>query len=274
MIVKDLDKNISIKKWSQKFHENLKETLTINLGEIQDLIGVACIQNCSERFVTTFSQLLAQEEEKIMKKITNPNSDISNVTEWRTSPHLMLCESVIGCTEQCPFCGEQCELTDPNHAACGKDHFINIHRPQCLGRFTWHDSKKLVLDLCTYSIESDCRFKNADTNYEWHPYKDYRSVYKNWCISNESPTEAPKYWQWFVFNYLDDIIQWVGAEPTPIDHLNWGAVSKDMAVSSLSEVYGVTTDIDTNSDKVCDVYKALMYSPIFDDDDDDDWLFK
>ena len=240
-IVKDLDKNIPIKKWSKKFHENLNETLTINLSEMRDLvIGVTHIQNSSENFVNTFSELLSQEEEKIMEKIlTDQKLNFSNITEWQTSPHLTLCDSVIGCTEQCPFCGEQCELTDPNHASCGKDHFIKIHRPQCLGRFTWHVSNKLVLDLCTYSIESECNFKNADTNGEWVPYKSYRSIYKNWCISNESPTEAPKYWQWFIYSYLREIVEWVGAEPTSIDHLNWEAVSQEMAVASLSEVYEI-----------------------------------
>ena len=75
---------------------------------------------------------------------------------------------------------------------------------------------------CTYSVESD---NNADTNYEWRNYKDYRSLYKNWWISNESPTEVSKYWQWFISHYFNDIIQWAGAAPTTINHLNWDAVS-------------------------------------------------
>ena len=175
-----------------------------------------------------------------MKIVTDPNSKFSQITKWRTSPHLILCNSVVGCTAQCPFCGEQCELTDPNHAACGKDHFINIHRPQCLRKYTWDNSKKLILDVCSYSVESDNMFNNADTNYEWLPYKDYRNLYKNWCISNESPTEAPKYWQWFISHYLKDIIEWARATPTKISHLNWGAVSQEMAVASLSEVYKIT----------------------------------
>ena len=238
--LKDLNKSMPIKQWLQKFYQRINETLTIDLGELQDIIAATHIESSSEYFITTLSEELEQEKERIMKLVTDPNSKFSHITKWRTSPHLILCKSVVGCTEQCPFCGEQCELTDPNHASCGKDHFINIHRPECLRRSRWDESKQLVLEICTCSVESEDKFYNADTNYEWHPYKEYRSLYKNWCISNESPKEAPKYWQWFISHYLNDIIQWAGAAPTSINHLNWGAVSQEMAVASLSEVYKVT----------------------------------
>ena len=239
-IVKGLNKIMPIKQWLQKFHQKLNETVIIDLSEMQDIIGATQVNSSSEHFIMTLCEKLAQEEEKIMKMVTDPNSEFSHITKWGNSPHLMLCDGVISCTEQCPFCGEQCELTDPNHVACGKDHFINIHRPQCLRRYKWDKSKKLVFDLCTHSIESEHQFRNRDTNYKWVPFKDYRSLYKNWCISNESPTEAPKYWQWFISHYLDDIIKWAGAAPTSIDHLNWGAVSQEMAVASLSEVYKIS----------------------------------
>ena len=169
--------------------------MTIDLGEIQDITGATHIANVSGHFITTFSEQILQEEERIINVIADPHSKFSDISKWTTPPHVLLCESFIGCIERCPFCGEQCEITDSNHLQCGKDHYIHIHRPQCLGKFTWHISQKLVLDLCTFSVESENSFRNQDTNETWVPYKDYRTIYKNWCISNESPTEAPKYWQ-------------------------------------------------------------------------------
>ena len=234
--IKDLDKNIPIKQWLQNFHQKLNKTLTINLSEMQDLTRATHVGNSSEYFVTTLCEQLMQVEEIVIKKITDPNSKFSHITKWDNSPHLVLYDCVIGCTEQCPFCGEQCELTDLNHVACGKPHYVSIHRPQCLGRVT---SDKLVLDLCTYSVESNQNFKNNDTNDKWVPYRDYRKIYKDWIISDESPKESPKYWQWFISNYLDEIIEWVGAKPTSIDHLNWGTVSQEIALASLSKVYGI-----------------------------------
>ena len=239
--IADLGKNIPIEQWLLNFHERLNDSLTINFSEMQDIIGATTVKSSSDYFIDTLSEQLSQVEEEIMQMITRSNSKFSDITEWSNSPHIILCNSLIGCTEQCPFCKEQCEINDPNHADCEKDHFIHIHRPECLGRMKWHKSKELVLDLCTYSIESDNTFRNNDTNNEWVPYKDYRNIYKNWCISNESPIEAPKYWQWFIYNYRDEITTWAGATSTSIDHLGWGAVSLKMAVASLSEVYKLTT---------------------------------
>ena len=97
--VKDLNRSMPIKQWLQKFYQRLNETLTIDLGELQDIIGATQIESSSEYFITTLSEELAQEEERIMKIITDPNSKFSCITKWRTPPHLILCNSVIGCTE-------------------------------------------------------------------------------------------------------------------------------------------------------------------------------
>ena len=237
--VKRLHKSMPIKQWLQKFYQCLNEVLIIDCGELQDVIEVTQIKSSSEYFIATLLDQLPEVEEEVMKIIADPNSKFSCITKWNNSPHVMLCDSLVGCIARCPFCGEQCELTDPNHAECGKDHFINIHRPTCLGKHLWNKSNKLVLDLCTYSVDSEKKFRNKDTNYKWFPYKDYRKLYANWCISNESPTEAPKYWQWFISCYLKEIIKWTGADPTSIGHLNWGAVSQEMAIASLSEVYKI-----------------------------------
>ena len=61
----------------------------------------------------------------------------------------------------CPFCKEQCELIDPHHSG---DHSIYLHRPECLGRYIWTDSKKLSLNLCTESVNSNATFHNSDTD--------------------------------------------------------------------------------------------------------------
>ena len=237
--VKNVKKNIPIKRWLQNFHKKIIETVTIDLDEMEDIIGAAHVGHSTELFVQILCEELSQEEEKIIKAIVaNQSSKLSDIAKWTTSPHIILCSSLIGCTAQCPFCGEQCEITDPNHVACGKDHFTNIHRPSCLGTYRWNESRKLVLDLCTVKIESNrWSFKNPDTKDEWVPYKDYRTIYKHWYISNNSSTEAPIYWQWFISHFYKDIIQWLGAEETPVDDLNWKAVTQEMAVASLAKIY-------------------------------------
>ena len=129
---------------------------------MQDLIEATKVKNCSECFVMILSKQLTHEEEKLIKTIVHPGpeSKFFDITTWNNSPHIMLRDRLIGCTEQCPFCGEQCELTDPNHLNFEKDHFVHIHRPECLGKHTMDNNKQLVLSLCTCLVESKSLFKN------------------------------------------------------------------------------------------------------------------
>jgi len=238
--VKSLSNVKGIKPWLSKFHASLSKILTIDLNEVHDIVETMHGENSSDFFSESLTEKLKSLEKEVMEKIKNPRSKFSRITSWNKPPQSFLCEHLFGCCAQCPFCGEQCELTDADHASTGKDHYVNIHRPQCLGKYTWIKSKKLIFDMCTFSVESDYQFRNSDTNYQWIPYKEYRSIYKGWCISNESPKEAPKYWQWFVNKYIDDIIEWVGSAPTAVNHLGWGGVSEKDALASLSKVYKVS----------------------------------
>ena len=238
--VKSLTSVKEIKPWLSKFHASLSKILIIDLNEVHDIVEAMHGNSTSDFFAESLEEKLKSLENEVMENIKNPRSKFSRINSWNKSPQFFLCEHLFGCCAQCPFCGEQCELTDSDHASSGKDHYVNIHRPQCLGKFTWDKSKELIFDMCTFSVESENQFKNSDTNYKWVPYKEYRSIYKNWCISNESPKEAPKYWQWFVHKYIADIIQWVRSAPTAVDKLGWGGVSEKDALASLSKVYKIT----------------------------------
>ncbi|XP_065894129.1 interferon-induced very large GTPase 1-like isoform X2 [Dysidea avara] len=238
--VQRLNKGIAIKQWLYQFHKNLSKILTINLAEMQDIIEATHSANSSDFFSEALTVELNSLEAKVMNLIEEPSSKFSNITSWNKSAHLLLSDHLFGCCAQCPFCGEQCELNDADHISAGKDHYLNIHRPQCLKKYKRVINRQLVFDLCTYSVESEKRFRNRDTDDQWYPYKDYRTLYSDWCISNESPKEAPKYWQWFVSMYIEEIIHWAKSADTPIDHLGWEGVSESDAIASLSEVYKIT----------------------------------
>jgi len=59
-------------------------------------------------------------------------------------------------------------------------------------------------------------------------------------MSNESPVE-PKYWQWFIYNNIDDIIEWAAASPSSKGACpaEWRYVKEDEAVKSLAKIYGL-----------------------------------
>ena len=237
---------LKLNDWLESFHESIKKTVAIDLQEITDVVGVENINNIN--IFTT--QLIRYLKDDLAKTILNDfhdvHSTVDKLTDSVKSPHNVLYNSLIGCKEQCPFCKEQCEITDENHLDSGKPHYTEIHRPSCLGRYVYSSDNKLVFTLCTKVVDpdGDYRFKNADTNNEFHLYKEYKNIYPNWLISTERPTTGPKYWEWFIATYNTEIVEWANAAPSPVDAEGWNNITKEDAINNLSETYGLTTETD------------------------------
>ena len=242
--LEDPTQHLDVKNWLETFHENAKKTIVIDLQEIMDVIGVTSIHNPTF-FAKQLIKSLKNESAIILADFKNTPASIEKLTSESTkSPHMVLYNSLIGCKEQCPFCKEQCELTDENHLDSGKPHYTEIHRPKCLGGYTYVKNKKLVFDTCTLAIESDASFRNADTNQEDHPYKEYKKIYPNWQISTESPKTGPKYWEWFIASNLTELTEWNSAEPTSLQDQGWQDITEEEAMDNLSEAYGLNINPD------------------------------
>ena len=217
----------------------IKGSIMIDLQEVQEMIGITKLKDI-KLFNDRFIYNLHQVKENIIKEIEDQNSNLSKVSEWDSPPYLVLSSTLTGCKELCPFCKEQCEYTDENHE--GNAHFTNIHRPSCLGRMIWTKTELLCLYICSESVESDASFKTSETNNESVPFKNYKTIYPNWVISNEKPKDGQTYWQWFCAKYNSEIVRWVGSKPTPIDP-GWKQITKEEAIHSLHSIYGAKVDI-------------------------------
>ena len=241
----DYTQHLKLNEWLERFHEDVKKTIAVDLLEITDIVGVESILNLTF-FTRQLIKCLQDEAETILAEYSNVNSMVSKLMDSERSPHNVMYNSLIGCKEQCPFCKEQCELTDENHLDSGKPHYTEIHRPQCLGRYTYLENKKLVLDLCTKNVnpEGNYTFRNADTNNKFHPYKDYKKLYPNWLISTESPQAGPKYWEWFIATYNTEIVKWAEAVPTSVKAEGWNDITQEDAIDNLSKTYGLMTETD------------------------------
>ena len=228
---------IKMNQWLEGFLEKLNKTLSIDSQEVQQMIGIKKLKDLS-LFTKRFINNLENEKDTILQDFNDKGTDIGKVTEWKNPPHLVLCNTLIGCTEQCPFCKEQCELTDPDHLKLKKVHFTETHRPQCLGRYIQLDDNSLVLEICTELIETDKKFKKPDTDTEeFIFYKNYKEIFKDWLISNEKPRNGPIYWQWFCAEFNTEIVEWVGSSATSVPS-SWNLLTKDDAINSLRELYG------------------------------------
>ena len=228
---------IEMNRWLEGFLEKLNKTLSVDSQEVQQMIGIKKLKNLNI-FTQRFINNLENEKNNILQKLKDQSTDMAEISEWNNPPHLVLCNTLIGCTEQCPFCKEQCELTDPDHLTLGKVHFTETHRLQCLGTYTWVADKSLVLEICSELVETDKSFREPDTDpEEYIPYKDYKTIYKDWLISNENPRSGPIYWQWFFAEFNAEIVEWVGSSATSVPSA-WKLLTKDDAISSLAELYG------------------------------------
>jgi len=145
---------------------------------------------------------------------------------WGKKPHELL-QRLIGCTEQCPFCGEQCDLLQPDHEC---DHRVEIHRVDCLTGYKWKDTKVMTTHFCQVSVSSELLFRVADDDY--HPYKEYKTIYPRWEITPDKSSEASLYWKWFVGKYYKQLAETYQAKPADVPeewfHIDWPEIEQNL----------------------------------------------
>lgn len=123
--------------------------------------------------------------------------DANEMEKWQEKPFNLL-KSLCGCTEQCPFCGEQCDLGE--HAGTEIKHRVAQHRPNCLAGYSDDTTQELVIDICPTKVASEHSYK--DTDQEWHPFKEYMKIYPNWHVPPDLAAEDSTYWKWFIGQYM------------------------------------------------------------------------
>ena len=204
-----------ITQWLTVFQTHLKEKLLVNEEELYELVQlqensdlkvftdefIAVITKYKTEYLADFQKL---ERSTVIDFITVVNKAAENVHN-----------SVAGCCEQCPFCKEQCEMTDSMHE---RDHVCTLHRPLCLGGYRDDTSGKMELDTCTQRVKSWKMFKNPNTKKKWVWYSNYREIYPRWNIPKESDGTTAPYWKWFIAQYKQGIVLKFGMskDVTPI----------------------------------------------------------
>lgn len=106
---------IDINSWLESFLGKINKIATTNWipGSTTNDRNKKCKK--SYFFTEVLIKNLNKTKDTILQEFEDQSSEMANVTEWNNPPHLILCNTLIDCTEQCPFCKEQCELTDPDH---------------------------------------------------------------------------------------------------------------------------------------------------------------
>ena len=223
--------NTNPKSWLTEFHSKLNGAITLTLTELTDMVGDKTFNSCD--FFSAEVKLGLNEQQQKMKKLSETLQLELKKTYAKATD--LLFNYLSGCTEQCPFCHEYCEMSVCDHLkTTGSEfHSISIHRPQCLAKFRDLWSNKLVIDLCTSLVGSDYLFDNPP--FFDKPYKEYQKYYTTWTIQHDA-REVPLYWKWFVARYNSKIAEWCNAKPGDIPP-EWFNITKDQAINSLKKTY-------------------------------------
>ena len=218
--------------WIQRFVENCR-TLEIK----KNMFAVAAIYEDLQN-IDVFEKKLRGEVEEFLESLIQCGVNEENIKEWKPSPHDDLLASMFDCECCCPFCCALCDQTVKDHAG---NHSTRIHRPKGLTGYKIIDTEKLVHRICTADVAGNAKFKNSDTSWELHPYKDYQTVndyYKSWTIPPDPSFEASTYWQWFMATFSKELAEHYKVKEPDIPSV-WKNRTFNEAKDQLREEYNI-----------------------------------
>ena len=223
--------------WLEVFCNDL--TFQSELGENLEPDDILRSGDSSHQLDLDSFKLKIKEHLRELKKVLHSSYDeIECKTEmmyWKEKPHELL-QDLIGCTKQCLFCQEQCDLLDPNHLKSGVKHSVSIHRMHCVNG--WYDRKTQILSsaLCPSRVASNLTFCRAGKNF--HPYRNYEQIYPDWSIPPDVRDHNCLYWKMFVAKHADSLAKKY-YKKTPNVEDDWKKIEWHEVEANLKEVYNI-----------------------------------
>ncbi|KAL8176540.1 UNVERIFIED_CONTAM: hypothetical protein K2H54_036101 [Gekko kuhli] len=92
--------------------------------------------------------------------------------------------------------------------------------------------------FCTTPLVSQYNFRTAETEGKWHPYKDYRVYYPDWCIQPDPSLNASDYWKFVFKEFNHEFAHQYRAKPADLPE-DWKNISQEQALESLKETYNM-----------------------------------
>ncbi|KAL8176552.1 UNVERIFIED_CONTAM: hypothetical protein K2H54_036234 [Gekko kuhli] len=250
--LKNLEKDIllSIVKKIREMLENLKHKCFKEISEFLEffckemqkelviskdsLVGIQ-FKNMSDpgQFSVCVENFLPNLEKQIQSEFDVLSIELK-LSKLPVKPQDEIFKRVFGCGKQCPFCKVPCEAGGSAH----KEHFAAVHRPQGLGRFRWEATDKLLYELCSTLVVSQCNFRSAETEWKWYPYKDYRVCYPDWCIQPDPSINASDYWKFVFKEFNHEFAHQYRAKPADLPE-DWKKITQEQALESLKETYNM-----------------------------------
>ncbi|XP_044213950.1 up-regulator of cell proliferation-like [Thunnus albacares] len=192
------------------------------------------IQSTCHPFINSLKMSIKDLKEQLQEEFSKSENITETLNKLPIKPQEELFKRVFGCGKQCPFCKVPCEAGGKDH----KQHHAAVHRPQGLCKRSYEGTDKLVETLCTTDVQSERRFKNADTKGKWHPYKDYTKYYPDWHIPPDRSIEASDYWKFVLVKYNEKFAELYSAKPADVPEA-WRRITKEQALKGLKDAYNI-----------------------------------
>ena len=226
-------KEVDAIKWLSTFCEDIEIRRELGrLVDINDLLPEMKLTLDLRNFKDQMQCALRKIEKKLHSSFGKVFRNVEVMAKWQESPHNLL-KSITGCTEQCPFCGEQCDLKE--HSGTGMKHMVAQHRPQCTIGFHQTNSKILILDICPTMVSGK---RNFDTNHESCPYAKYRDIYPNWHIPPDPTARDSLYWMWFAGKHIDLLASHYGLKAPKVPSA-WTMLEWEDVKTKLKDLYHI-----------------------------------
>ena len=217
-----------VRKWVDSVCNDmtLRRELGVDLGANDLLVGYDSLQELNvENFKLNIKKRLQELKRKALKSYEKIEC-AKEMVNWKDQPHQLL-RALIGCTEQCPFCGEQCDLLEHDDSC---DHRTEVHRITCLAGWRCSNTQAMTTSICPIQVDSEIKFRKPDG--EYHPYKDYKTVYPKWFIPPDKSAKTCSYWKWFVGKYQHELVEEFQANASKIPKewstLKWPSIKQDL----------------------------------------------
>ncbi|KAL3891238.1 hypothetical protein ACJMK2_003501 [Sinanodonta woodiana] len=197
----DRAKDVQVQLWVQEFTKMASEKFEINkIRRLTDAFGEEILD--IRYFYVEFMKRLESTYPKLDDLTSKGKSSFETM---RGDVVKSLKDLVIGCTGDCPFCGEICISSQTSH---GGLHETPVHRPQgCKGYANVH-SRILVQESCQKLVASTHqKFLNDRTNGQFVYYKDYQTIHTDWKIPGDPNPLNSSFWEWFMITYIVNLEQ-------------------------------------------------------------------
>ena len=231
-----------VNEWLSVFCESpkLQTELGVKLKAIDLLSDQESIQQLNlENFKHQIRVGLEDLKQKLHTSLDGIKS-ASEMKKWKDKPYDLLSLKLLGCSAQCPFCCEQCELLE--HDPKEKRHMTNVHRPSCLAGWRYRETGIMVIKFCPAQVASEGSFYISSTSDETHPFKRYDDIYPEWHIPGDPSSHESLYWKYFVSKYSDAIARKISAKAASVPS-QWSQIEWEQIKANLNDQYHLFSKI-------------------------------